>query len=361
MINFTKGNLLDAGTEALVNTVNTTGVMGKGIALMFKERFPENFRLYAAECKAKRVQVGKMFVTTVHELGGRRVIINFPTKEHWRAPSKISWIVSGLQDLRRLIVETDIKSIALPPLGAGNGGLDWNQVRPIIEAALGDLEVEILVYEPTKEYQNIAKSTGVEKLTPARALLAELIRRYWVLGMECSLLEVQKLAWFLERSIEMFSPKANPLNLQFVPHKYGPYANKLDHLLNSLDGSYLHSEKRISDAGPLDIVWFNEDRREYLQVYLKNEAKEYLPALDSVATIIDGFESPFGMELLATVDWLLFKEGVAPSVSSVRRGLMDWSNGGVAAGERKARLFDDRALGVALNRLVPGAVVCTRT
>lgn len=355
MINFTKGNLLEAGTEALVNTVNTTGVMGKGIALMFKERFPENFRLYAAECKAKRIQVGKMFVTTVHELGGRRVIINFPTKEHWRAPSRMAWIVAGLKDLRRFIVEADLKSIAIPPLGAGNGGLDWNLVRPKIEEALGDLAIEVMIYEPTGEYQNIAKPSGAEKLTPARALLAELIRRYWVLGMECSLLEVQKLAWFLERSIEKFSPKANPLNLQFIPHIYGPYANRLDHLLNSLDGSYLHSEKRISDAGPLNVVWFNEDRREYLQVYLKNEAKEYLPALEYVATIIDGFESPFGMELLATVDWLLFKEGVAPNVSSVRRGLMDWSNGGAAAGERKARLFDDRALGVALNRLAPGA------
>lgn len=359
MIKFTKGNLLEAGTEALVNTVNTTGVMGKGIALMFKERFPENFRLYAAECKAKRVQVGRMFVTTVHELEGPRWIINFPTKEHWRAPSKIAWIEAGLRDLRCFIIENSVRSIALPPLGAGNGGLDWSQVRPKIKGALGDLPVEILVYEPTKEYQNVSKPTGVEKLTPARALLAELIRRYWVLGMECSLLEVQKLAWFMERTIEKLSAQPNPLNLQFIAHKYGPYANKLDHLLNNMDGSYLRSEKRISDMGPLDVVWFNEDRREFLPVYLKTEAKEYVPALEHVATLIDGFESPFGMELLATVDWLLVREGVAPDVPSVRQGLRSWRNGGDATSERKTRLFDDRALGIALNRLTTEPPILT--
>jgi O-acetyl-ADP-ribose deacetylase (regulator of RNase III) len=227
MITFTEGNLLEARAEALVNTVNTVGVMGKGIALMFKERFGDNYRQYAAACKAKQVQVGKMFVTPVHELGGPRWIVNFPTKQHWRSPSRMEWVVDGLQDLRRFLVQEQVKSVAIPPLGAGNGGLDWAQVRPQIEAALGDLDIEIMVFEPTRQYQNVAKRAGVEKLTPARALIAELVRRYWVLGMECSLLEIQKLAWFLERSIERVSPEHNPLELKFVAHKYGPYANRL--------------------------------------------------------------------------------------------------------------------------------------
>jgi O-acetyl-ADP-ribose deacetylase (regulator of RNase III) len=350
MITFTQGNLLAARAEALVNTVNTVGVMGKGIALMFKERFDENFRRYAAACKAKEVQTGKMFVTPVHELDGPRWIVNFPTKQHWRAPSRMEWVVEGLQDLRRFLVAQNVKSIAIPPLGAGNGGLEWAEVREQIERALGDLDVDILVFEPTQQYQNVAKRAGVEKLTPARALIAELVRRYWVLGMECSLLEIQKLAWFLERAIERYNPGDNPLNLQFAPHKYGPYANRLDHLLNNLDGSYLHSEKRISDADPLDVIWFDDERKAFVQTYLKSEAKAYTQALESTAALIDGFESPFGMELLATVDWLLTREGVAPTVSALREGLRHW-RGGSDAAARKDRLFDDRALGIALERL----------
>lgn len=352
MITFTQGNLLEARAEALVNTVNTVGVMGKGIALMFKERFPENFRRYAVACKAKQVRTGQMFVTQVNELDGPRWIVNFPTKQHWRGDSKIEWIIEGLQDLRRFLTENQVKSIAIPPLGAGNGGLDWAEVRPQIEAALAGLDTEILVFEPTQKYQNVAKRTGVEKLTPARALIAELVRRYWVLGMECSLLEIQKLAWFLERSIERAG--VAPLDLRFVPHKYGPYADRLRHLLDGLDGSYLHCDKRIGDADPMDVIWFDDGRKTFVQTYLKSEAKEYAPALEAAAALIDGFESPYGMELLATVDWLLAKEGVAPTVPAVRDGLRQW-RGGSGAAARKSRLFDDRALSIALERLVPGA------
>lgn len=352
MITFTQGNLLEARAEALVNTVNTVGVMGKGIALMFKERFGENFRRYAAACKGKEVRTGKMFVTEVSELDGPRWIVNFPTKQHWRGDSKLEWITEGLQDLRRFLIENKVKSIAIPPLGAGNGGLDWAEVRPQIEEALTGLDTEIIVFEPTQKYQNVAKRTGVEKLTPARALIAELVRRYWVLGMECSLLEIQKLAWFLERNIERVG--LTPLDLRFAPNKYGPYADRLRHLLEGLDGSYLHCDKRIGDADPLDVIWFDDGRKAFVQTYLNSEAKEYAPALEATAALIDGFESPFGMELLATVDWLLAKEGVAPTVPAMREGLRHW-RGGPDAAERKDRLFDDRALGIALERLAPSA------
>ncbi|MES2181071.1 MAG: macro domain-containing protein [Pseudomonadota bacterium] len=348
MITFTQGNLLESDAEALVNTVNTVGVMGKGIALMFKERFADNFQRYAQACKAKQVHTGHMFVTEVHELDGPRWIVNFPTKQHWRPPSQMEWVIDGLQDLRNFLIEKKVKSIAIPPLGAGNGGLEWTAVREQIELALGDLfDVKIIVFEPTQQYQNVAKRSGVEKLTPARALIAELVRRYWVLGMECSLLEIQKLAWFLERAIERFGPD-NPLKLQFVAHKYGPYANRLDHLLNNLDGSYLHCDKRISDAGPLDVIWFDNERKDFLAAYLNSEAKAYTQALEFTTSLIDGFESPFGMELLASVDWLLMKESVPATVQGVRDGLQNWPAG---ASERKTKLFDERAISIALQRL----------
>ena len=149
MIIYKNGNLLEEPAEALVNAVNTVGVMGKGIALQFKQRFPKNMQEYAQACKAREVVVGKMFVTETGELLGPRWLVNFPTKQHWRNPSKIEWLIEGLVDLRRFIVANNVNSIAIPALGVGNGGLDWELVKAQIESALGDLErVEILVFEP---------------------------------------------------------------------------------------------------------------------------------------------------------------------------------------------------------------------
>ncbi|UYM17090.1 type II toxin-antitoxin system antitoxin DNA ADP-ribosyl glycohydrolase DarG [Endozoicomonas euniceicola] len=350
MIKYTTGNLLDAPAEALVNTVNTVGVMGKGIALMFKERFDKNMKEYVKACKAKEVQVGKMFVTKTDELIGPHWVVNFPTKKHWRYPSKMEWVVDGLQDLKRFILEENVRSIAIPPLGAGNGGLPWPAVREQIELALSDLhDVEILIFEPTAKYQNIAKSKGAEKLTPARALIAELIRRYWVPGMECSLLEVQKLAWVLERVIEK-QQLENPLQLQFSPENYGPYANRLQHVLNHLDGSYLKSDKRIADSSPLDVIRFNEKYKIKLQTYLESKATKYLPALEEASKIISGFESPFGLELLTTVDWLISRESCNGTVDDVMEAIKQWPAGSKWA-SRKEKLFSERDVSIALSRL----------
>jgi O-acetyl-ADP-ribose deacetylase (regulator of RNase III) len=351
MIHFTKGNLLDADVEALVNTVNTVGVMGKGIALMFKEAFPENFRAYAAACERDEVVTGRMLVTERKVLGGGpRWIINFPTKRDWRGKSRLEWIGEGLEDLVRVVRSEGIRSLAVPPLGCGNGGLDWKDVRPLLVRHLGGLdEVDIRLYEPVEQYQNVAKRRGVQKLTPARALIAELVRRYWVLGYECSMLEIQKLAWFLEREISA-SGGDNPLDLRFSANRYGPYADRLRHLLEKLDGSYLRSSVRVADAKPKDSIAFAESKKEKVAAYLGSEARPYLGALEATTRLIDGFESPLGMELLATVDWLLARKGRRPEITDIREGLRHWP-GGRSAGERKLRIFDDRLIGVALERL----------
>ena len=351
MVTFNRGNLLEAPVEALVNTVNTVGVMGKGIALMFKEAFPENFRAYEDACKRADIRIGHMFVTESSRLEGPRWIINFPSKKHWRHPSKLEWIAEGLKDLTRVISEKGIRSIALPPLGCGNGGLDWSDVRPEIERQLGTLEgVEVVVFEPTEKYQNVAKSTGVQKLTPARAMIAEMVWRYWVVGSGCTYLEVQKLGWFLERTMNKLA-LPNTLKFQFTADRFGPYSERLRHLLNGLDGSYLHCDKRLSDAGPSDTIWFDEDRRAFLELYLKQEEQRpLLPVLDRTATLIDGFESPLGMELLATVDWLIDQEHCEASVPAILAGLAQWPAGAEAA-ERKLKLFNERLIGLALDRL----------
>jgi O-acetyl-ADP-ribose deacetylase (regulator of RNase III) len=353
MISFTQGNLLEAEAEALVNTVNTVGIMGKGIALMFKEAFPENFRLYKEACQAKSVKVGHVFATERRDfVSGPKWIINFPTKEHWRAPSRLEWIRDGLIDLRRFIEDHSIRSVALPPLGSGNGGLDWREVRPVIVEALEALQdVTIIVFEPTKQYQNVSKREGVEKLTPARALLTELIRRYWVLGIECTVLEVQKLAYFLERQINVRS-LTNPLQLDFQANRFGPFSTKLRFLLDALDGSYLHCDKRLADAGPMDVIGYDEAKMEKVDLYVRTAAKTYTEALDATSNLIEGFESPLGMELLATVDWLLHHDRVDANRDAIKEGLRKWT-GGEGAGARKLKLFNDRMIDLALFRLQP--------
>jgi hypothetical protein len=225
------------------------------------------------------------------------------------------------------------------------------QVRREIELAVADLSaVDVTVFEPSAAYQNAPKRGGVEELTPARALVAELVRRYLVLGIDCTNLEVQKLAWFLRRSLAALA-LPDPLNLEFKADKYGPYADRLRHLLDNLDGSYLHCEKRLSDAGPFDLIWFEDARRGVVAEYLENgEGREYLRALARTAETIDGFESPLGMELLATVDWLLVAEHAERTVESLRAALAHWP-GNKAAARRKLELFDDRMLGLALERL----------
>jgi O-acetyl-ADP-ribose deacetylase (regulator of RNase III) len=351
MISFTQGNLLEANVEAVVNTVNTVGIMGKGIALMFKDKFPANFAAYARACERKDVRIGTMFVTENQQLFGQKWIINFPTKIHWRTRTKIEWIEEGLEDLVRVIADKNIRSIAVPPLGCGNGGLDWGDVRPLIVDALGDIaDLEVIVYEPTSKYQNVSKRRGVEKLTPARALVSEIVRRYCLLGIECSILEVQKLAWFIERGIRR-SEIEDPLNLEFSANKYGPYSDKLRHLLDSLDGSYLKCDKRLADAEPLDLIWFDEAKKDRVRAYLNaGEGKKYLGALEWTSQLIDGFESPLGMELLATIDWLFEKEDVERSVPGVLDGLRNWT-GGAAASNRKLKIFDVRLILLALDQL----------
>jgi O-acetyl-ADP-ribose deacetylase (regulator of RNase III) len=356
MITFTTGNLLEANVDAIVNTVNTVGIMGKGIALMFKDAFPENFKKYEEACKSKNVVVGRMFITKREELFGPKWIINFPTKSHWRNPSKIQWIEDGLNDLKLEIKKNNIKSIAIPPLGAGNGGLNWADVKTLIQSSLGALEdVDIVVYEPTSKYQNVAKRQGVEKLTPARGLIAELIRQYSIMGIECTLLEVQKLGYFLERQIVRLNMPR--VNFQFAPNKFGPYSNPLSHMLNALDGSYIHSDKRLADASRFDVIRFDFSKTDTLKAYLTSpDVKQYHEALETTSNLIDGFESPMSMELLATVDWLVSQNKISPDIDSVRTSLKKWPAGN-EAGERKYRLFDERLIEIALKALTKAKLI----
>jgi len=352
MITFTEGNLLTAETDALVNTVNEVGVMGKGIALMFREAFPWNNREYELACKRGEVRVGHMLAAESPAKFGPKWIINFPTKKHWRHPSKVEWIREGLKDLAKTIDQLQIKSIAVPPLGCGNGGLNWSEVRELIEEFLGGLpNVDVQVFAPTAKYQSAPKQSLTGKLTPARALVAEMVRRYEILGFDCSLLEVQKLAWFLQRAFKA-TRVDDPLRLSFVAGRFGPYSDPLRHVLDSLDGSLLHSDKRIADSSRNDVVTFEHSRSRELETYLvKSGMTKYAEAIEWTQRMIEGFESPYGMELLATVDWLIEKDGISPTVPQLHDAINKWSHSQSAA-TRKSGLFDDRVLRIAIDRVV---------
>jgi O-acetyl-ADP-ribose deacetylase (regulator of RNase III) len=160
MIEKTSGNILAADADALVNTVNCVGVMGKGIALQFKKAFPENYNAYAAACKRSEVKPGRMFIFETGQVLPPRYIINFPTKRHWREKSRYEDIAAGLKTLVQEVRDRGILSIAIPPLGSGLGGLEWGRVRAMIEATFEELpDVSVKLYEP-KGSQNAAKTNS---------------------------------------------------------------------------------------------------------------------------------------------------------------------------------------------------------
>jgi O-acetyl-ADP-ribose deacetylase (regulator of RNase III) len=336
---FTTGNILQSEAEALVNTVNTVGVMGKGIALQFKERYPKNYELYVAACKRGEVQTGKMFITSTDSMMYPRYIINFPTKQHWMHRSSYAFVEEGLDDLLEQIKSLGIRSIAIPPLGAGQGGLDWGKVKHLIETKLGKCGMEVTVYEPLLQWEK-QKQGGQAKLTKARALILSLIDQYSVLGFDSSLLEIQKLAYFLQRMGQ------TDLKLNYQAYHYGPYAHNLQHLLHKLENGYISSEKPILDSKPLDIIRCNTDTSAEVQAFVKKECSPIeQERLAQLIRLMEGFESPFGLELLATVDWLMVREkGPHLSAESVKQELTQWS-------KRKDNLFSVEHIGLAMTRL----------
>lgn len=319
MIKYKTDDILAEDAEALVNTVNCVGFMGRGIALEFKRAWPENFTAYAAACRRHEVQPGRMFVFENRALAGPRYIINFPTKRHWRGKSRIEDIEAGLSALVAEVKRRSIRSIAIPPLGAGLGGLDWADVRPRIELAMRDLpDVKVIVFEPHGAPADIGKrSRKVPTMTPGRAALVGLMDRYLagLLDPFVSLLEVHKLMYFMQEAGE-------PLKLRLVKGPYGPYAENLRHVFNEIEGYYVSGYGAGGDAPEkvLELVpGAVEDARRTLAERPTTQAR-----FERVAKLVEGFESPFGLELLTTVHWVATREG-ASSEEEVVAGTYAWA------------------------------------
>jgi O-acetyl-ADP-ribose deacetylase (regulator of RNase III) len=342
MIEFRKDEILNANAEAIVNTVNTVGIMGKGIALEIKEKFPQNYQLYKKACERNEVVIGKMFTTFTNTLENPKYIINFPTKRHWRFPSEISFVKEGLEDLKNVILSLKIKSIAVPPLGCGNGKLDWNIVKPLIIKSLENIpDLDIFIYEPLNisliSNNNISNKNIT--LNPVRALVLTLFERYMILGYDITLLEAQKLTYFLQRFGEN-------LKLNYTENTYGPYARNLDYLLNYLDGHFIKG-MRHRDIKPFDKIELIEEKRKEISECIKNNCTvDQKERLKKVSDLIEGFESPLGMELLATVDFIINKNReIIDNEEELIVEVQKWS-------KRKKELLKPQFIKVAQERLV---------
>ena len=314
-----QGNLLTADVDALVNPVNVVGVMGKGLALQFKKAFPENFKSYDQACKAGEIAPGKMHV--VKRLTSPRFIINFPTKKHWRHPAKLEYIRDGLHDMVKQSKALGLESIAIPPLGCGNGGLSWSDVKPLIVAASELLPgVRMLVFEPmgAPPAATVIDRRKMPKMTESRAALLKLMAKYQSTGYEylLSLVEVQKLAYFLQQAGE-------PLRLKYEAHFYGPYADNLRKALRNMEGHYTRGlgDGQNQPETPLEIL--PEALPAADKVLSSRQAS--LERLERVAKLIEGFETPFGMELLGTVHWVMTHGARPDDVEDVITRVHGWS------------------------------------
>jgi O-acetyl-ADP-ribose deacetylase (regulator of RNase III) len=327
MIEFRIGDLLATKVEALVNTVNCVGVMGRGVALQFKDAFPENFKAFKAACDREEVQPGRMFVFETGFLANPKYIINFPTKRHWRGKSRIEDIDAGLRALVEVVRERGITSIALPPLGSGLGGLPWADVRPRIDAAFHDLpHVQVIVFEPhaATEPEVQQRAGRVPTMTEGRAALIGLMQRYLggLLDPFVTLLEVHKLMYFMQAAGE-------PLRLRYVAGPHGPYAENLRHVLREIEGYYVSCYANTGDEPERELMLVPgavDDAETVLARHPATRAR-----FERVGQVVQGFETPFGLELLTTVHWVATQSRVE-TVEDVLQGVYGWN-------ERKRRFL----------------------
>jgi O-acetyl-ADP-ribose deacetylase (regulator of RNase III) len=338
-IKLTQGDLLKQDdVDAIINTVNCVGVMGKGIALQFKNKWPANFHDYANACKAGKVRPGHMMV---HDSGGLlkpNYIINFPTKDHWRSPSTIAYIRDGLIDLVAQVQSLGIHSIAIPPLGCGNGGLDWEIVKPMIVTAFAALpDVEVRLFEPsgTPAAKTMEVRSKRPKMTAGRAAILKVLDTYRELSYGLSKIEVQKLAYFLQEAGE-------PLSLPFVKHHYGPYADTLRHALNAMEGHFIRG---LGDGVvEAEIEPMDDALLEAEQFIAQQESAGLSERVSRVGRLIEGFQSSYGMELLASVHWVATHDEHVKTLETAITAVHNWN-------PRKRAMMKPEHVAAAWNRL----------
>lgn len=322
MFIYTTGDLLKSTAEALVNTVNCEGYMGKGIAYQFKLQYPENNKDYIKACKNGSLRVGKMHY--YQERG--KIIINFPTKDRWRAKSKMEYIENGLDELIVLIKKLDIKTIAIPPLGSGNGGLIWSEVKLLIEKKLINIskKIDILIYEPSKNY--VSLSTIEPKLSTSGLILMEIKGRL----NKFDSLRLQKTAYF----INIFS-KQN--YFKFKRYKYGPYDNSIAIIgKNIKEFQKYHNVRNTSEAY---AILYNKIVSHKVEVKLS----ELRVFIEQSAMFVNSINTNHELECLATITYLI-EEQKSLMENEIVKCFKEWSID-------KANRYSDEEIIEAVNKL----------
>lgn len=331
MVTVKVGNLLKSNAQTLVNTVNTVGVMGKGIALAFKKQYPEMYADYVARCQRGEVRLGRPYL---YRLPSGRAVLNFPTKEHWRAVSRLDAIVDGLEYLKAHQKEWGIKSLAVPPLGCGNGQLDWDVIGPTLHRHLKDLDIPVELYAPhgtpTEQLQLSffdeapAAPRGPEidhrivRVESGWVALVEAINRitqdrfHWPVGRT----RMQKIAYFLEAA-------GVPVGLQHERGSYGPYAAALKSVVGRLQNNGLLAEERLGRMIAVQVGPTYEDaRRAY-----GDELTGWDGAIDRVVDLFARLRTD-QTEVAATVHFsaveLAGALGRRPTEAEVLAAVMQW-------------------------------------
>jgi O-acetyl-ADP-ribose deacetylase (regulator of RNase III)/uncharacterized protein YwgA len=337
-VTFKSGDMFAEPVEAIVNTVNCVGVMGKGVALEFKNRWPENFKQYKKLCRDHWLRPGRVFVFENHNMFGPaepRFLVNFPTKDHWRGKSELSYIRDGLDDLVVQLRAHQIKSIALPPLGCGNGGLDWADVKPIIQSKLADVGVEVVVFAPDQRaQQRNEENKRAPKMTFARAVLLKILGEFEdYFGGGFTRITLQKIVYFLQ-SLGL------DYGISFSRNEFGPYSDELRDIFMKMEQQHFitgfSSEDRITTVEA-------EAYKQAKDFLASNRGEEAETIVRKLSLLTEGYESPMGMELLSSVHYLNETERLS-SVDKIVGALSAWSN-------RKGMDFDARTVGLAFDRL----------
>ena len=340
MISFKQGDIFKSEAQTLVATVNCVGVMGKGLAKEFKQRYPDMFKEYAKACKRGELQKGKLFI---YDYLNTKILC-FPTKDNWKGPSKYEFIEEGLITLRDHYENMKITSIAIPPLGSGLGGLRWDKVRSLIEKYLKDLPIDVEIYEPLDNQDRIPRKNPFRdndkiKITPGAIYTGEMIRK-----ARNSFPPEMKIGRLLLQKIAFFSQMAGlPIKLNFHKYKLGPYDYRLKFNVDRLEGIY------VRDASPTiqrsDLQMLNED--EWIStIEILNSEVDLTETRRIISSVVDFLRaySLIDIELLSTV-YLAWSSVVASgSVGSddeIIKFIREW----------KLQKFDDKSIVKALESL----------
>ncbi|MDH0869818.1 type II toxin-antitoxin system antitoxin DNA ADP-ribosyl glycohydrolase DarG [Agrobacterium pusense] len=335
-VTFKQGDMFAEPADAIVNTVNCVGVMGKGVALEFKRRWPANFEEYKRLCDRKALRPGKVFVyqnSDMLDQDSWKFLVNFPTKDHWRGKSQIGFIDEGLDDFLAQVEKLGIRSVVLPPLGCGNGGLEWKEVKPLLVRKLSPVDgVEFLVFEPS-ETGKASGSVNMEMNFERAVLIKSFGDLTDYFGGSLTRIVMQKIVYFLQAM-------GVDYRMAFARNEFGPYSDDLRAVFSSMEKKNVlkgfSSETRETTVVPEAYKLADE----FLQGDERRRAEE---VINRASLLFEGYESPYGMELLSSVHFLADHEKIS-DVSDIQKALSGWN-------AQKGEKFSSDIIGIAYSRL----------